>query len=517
MTDRRIQIILLAGTAASIGVLWTSAIPLGVPGEWVWSRIPLPETWSLDVILGWGLGGLAAAGYIGIAALGAKRLQACSRFEAAGWLCALVAAGFLWLTAAQDSAPSPHGRKKSPWVLYFRGPSGYYREARYAMPEVDIFIEEYEDKMREGDVLHIGTHPPGLFLMHKAFIQLCERFPALTTFLMETRPHTVENGMGVIEDAPQGTATPVFRVDHAALWLAIIVTQLAAVLTVIPLYLLLRRDYSAHISWMTVAFWPLLPSLALFLPKSDALYPLLGMTFLASWLIGRQRQSISLCVLSGVALWLAMFLSLAILPYVLLAFILTVWELLTSSPDDNDQPRLGKTVALSCAVAAPFVGATMTLWWLFELNLVTIWRWNLHNHAGFYDEYTRTYWKWLLVNPVELMLATGVPVVLLTMIAYSRTLPNATAWKQKSLGPYVGCAAVWGLLWLSGKNMGEAARLWINFQPWLIWLLAASLVNPTDETSGQLTKPTPRTWLLALALACIVCLATVVRVTGFDF
>ena len=35
--------------------------------------------------------------------------------------------------------------------------------------------------------------------------------------------------------------------------------------------------------------------------------------------------------------------------------------------------------------------------------------WNFRNHAAFYDHYTRTYWKWLLVNPIELIFAVGAP------------------------------------------------------------------------------------------------------------
>ena len=38
-------------------------------------------------------------------------------------------------------------------------------------------------------------------------------------------------------------------------------------------------------------------------------------------------------------------------------------------------------------------------------------RWNLHHHARFYDEYPRTYRLWLVVNPIELPIALGLPSV----------------------------------------------------------------------------------------------------------
>jgi len=40
----------------------------------------------------------------------------------------------------------------------------------------------------------------------------------------------------------------------------------------------------------------------------------------------------------------------------------------------------------------------------------------LSEHAGFYRHYARTYWKWLLVNPVELSYSAGWPVAILAFI-----------------------------------------------------------------------------------------------------
>ena len=47
-----------------------------------------------------------------------------------------------------------------------------------------------------------------------------------------------------------------------------------------------------------------------------------------------------------------------------------------------------------------------------------------------------------------------------------------SGWRRRAAGPAWCLTAVWVLLWLSGKNMGEAARLWLILMPWPVWLAA---------------------------------------------
>ncbi|MGH7199402.1 MAG: hypothetical protein ACREJB_02285, partial [Planctomycetaceae bacterium] len=82
------------------------------------------------------------------------------------------------------------------------------------------------------------------------------------------------------------------------------------------------RTASRAASFMAVSFWPLLPALGVFLPKSDALYPFLGVLFLWLALSAVERRSLWAAFLIGLAaggtLWLGLMLSLAFLPVVLL-------------------------------------------------------------------------------------------------------------------------------------------------------------------------------------------------------
>ena len=86
--------------------------------------------------------------------------------------------------------------------------------------------------------------------------------------------------------------------------------------------------------------------------------------------------------------------------------------------------------------------------------------WNLHHHARFYDEYPRTYRLWLVVNPLELAIALGTPSVVWCVTALRAPLGlPVTVWST---------LLVLALTNLTGRNMGEVARLWMLYMPPLL-------------------------------------------------
>jgi hypothetical protein len=117
----------------------------------------------------------------------------------------------------------------------------------------------------------------------------------------------------------------------------------------------------------------------------------------------------------------------------------------------------------------------------------------------------------LLINPIELAVAAGLPLTTLALAAYHR--PGKT-WRDKAAGPLWCCALVWGCLWLSGKNSGEAARLWIVLMPWLIWLTGTGFAHP-QEDSAQGSRGASAVWRVALALQLLLGIVLVFAVAGF--
>jgi hypothetical protein len=519
MIGRRTAIGFTLVAAGSLAVLWLTPIPLGIPGEWVWDRIPFASNEWPAVALGWFAAALVGGLYIAFAVLGAARLESASRGQTAAWLAGLTLGGFAWLWSVQESpARVEYAMTKTAWALYFRGTEGYFDQARYEMRDVRTYLADYERLMAQGDVLHLGTHPPGLILFHRACLEVCADLPPLREFLLSTQPASFRRALDETEELNRGTPRAITPDDRAALWLAALVTQILAAAALMPIYLLVRRDHPRSVAWLSTAIWPLVPALAVFLPKSDAIFPFLGALFLWLWLEGFRRGRLSLCLLAGAIFWFSMFLSLAILPIAAAAALLTLWEGVVCTATERTVVRARDWIARIGAAVVGWVLPVALLSVLGRINLLAVWSWNYRNHAGFYQHYVRTYWLWVLVNPIEFAFALGAPLAMAAMLGVWLQLRGG--WRSRAAGPAWCLTAVWILLWLSGKNMGESARLWLIVMPWPVWLTAAYF-SAASFSAGNSSLPvgqvSRRPAILLLALQMLVCLGTVTRVTGFTW
>jgi hypothetical protein len=113
------------------------------------------------------------------------------------------------------------------------------------------------------------------------------------------------------------------------------------------------------------------------------------------------------------------------------------------------------------------------------------------NHAAFYANFPRTYWKWLLYNPWEFALFTGMPLAAATVWAAARKNPLGEGAqegsKASSFGPRAAIVAtlvVMALLDLSGKNSSEIDRLWVFFMPLLAVPACARLARERRGRAG---------------------------------
>ena len=491
----KIWLAILLGSIISVAIIWFPALPLGIPGEWTWER----TTSEPDLYWNLASGVVAAALFIAFVLQGRRRFENFAdsmshRFEVAVWLIVLVAFSFAWLWIVQEISPTRNRLGKAAFVLYYPSSSGYFTRARYDDPQAVEFLGKYEALMQEGDVLHTGTHPPGLFLVFHGLIGMCESIPGLSSFLDASQPASFRESCDIIASNAVRSRhpRPLLPLDRRVLWLATLLVLAAASLTVIPLFAVLRQGTSLPNAWICAALWPTLPAVAIFVPKSDVVFALIGMSLLWIWLVAWNRRSILLALLAGAVTWCGLMCSLAFIPVLMVAGLMTLgslwWKPLSPAKGIavSDQPDRSTTTMgfrhAFCVVAGlvGFAIPTYAFWTFAHVNLLRVWWWNYHNHAGFYRQYSRVYWKWLLINPIELMLAAGWPVALLAALAcvavLKRGIQDAAAFSRRPHMVVVGSVVfVWGLLWLTGKNSGEAARLWILFLPWLIWIFSGSL------------------------------------------
>jgi hypothetical protein len=161
-----------------------------------------------------------------------------------------------------------------------------------------------------------------------------------------------------------------------------------------------------------------------------------------------------------------------------LAVGLIVAGMIVTSP--RLSPRWGAIVIATIGVG--FVAPLLVGWAVTGADPFETATWNLRNHARFYVEYPRTYRYWFVVNPVELLIALGLPSAVWCAVGFvrPRCVPSS-AWMT---------LLVLVALDLVGRNLGEVARLWILFMPPLLvaagrgwawlgsrpWALAATAV-----------------------------------------
>lgn len=510
------RIVFVGAIAVTLGVCVSSGLPLGVPGEWVWQR----HAGVADVLdMLDRLGPAAAAGVMlfFMARFGCRHTPSGSVLRTGALLVGLMIAAWCWLWAVQHSAPMLHRQVKPYWVLYDRASAGYFDEAAFHMESPSQFLQDYEDRMNEGDVLHVGTHPPGLFLLSYGVIDLCHEYPVLVTILNATEIPAVHAAFRTIEE---NAGRPQLLENHelAALHLLSSMTTVCVGLTVIPLFVMLREIWNSKIAWQCCCLWPTLPCLAVFLPKSDLLFPLTCTTVLALMVVALKSRRLSVCAVpAGIVLFLGMLLSLAHLPVVALLVIFAGLRAFYSR---------GKTVAADCIAVGVLVATVMALSLGFSVvtscDILAVWKLNLLNHESFYRQFPRTWWKWILVNPVELAFAVGLPVFVVAAAGLrhsARSLLKTHFLDKKPRQANVMCVAAFltlAALWLSGKNQGEAARLWCFLTPWVLIAVAVRFAKADDVPSQNSDSfAASFDWFLSAQLICAV--ITVASVSGFSF
>jgi hypothetical protein len=343
-------------------------------------------------------------------------------------------------------------------VNYLPGSAGYFKIARQqALRDPWRFLAEYPHWIRGQDSMHIGTHPPGLIVAQCILLNLMERNPGLAEVLVDHMPPSVEVGFRVFASRDP---EPLTRAERAALYATSLLTLLACALTVVPLYLLARAALPPPAAWAAATLWPLVPAANLFQPVADTAYPLLSTSALAlaAWAArtqqgcDRPRLVANLpAMFSGMVTALGMGFTLAFLPVGLIVALVVYL---------NRSITWRMRALLTLAVGAGFFAVLLAGWAATGADPFVIGSWNLRNHARFYVEYPRTYLLWLFVNPLELAIALGLPAVVWCCVGLlkPRKVP-ISVWST---------IFVLSLVELTGRNLGEVARLWMLFMPALL-------------------------------------------------
>lgn len=419
------------------------SLPLGWPGEWTWNRLAPNVEPNAP---GWILGVAAITAFAGVVYVLGRWIGHDSPGESRRAAIAVALLALLTIvmqTLIQTCAPDGYGLTRWPFTLHSPGSNGYYIVARGPdMTDSAAFLRGYPEWVRQQDALHVGTHPPGLFLLWRAVLGLMRSQPEASAAIIDWSPASFRLGLKQVD-----RFDPLAIGDQAAIVIIGWITLLICALTVVPIYGLARTaQLPARFSFQAAALWSLLPAAILFQPTADTTYPTLAASAVA---LAAQRNRVT-SILAGAILGLAMQLTLAFLA---VGFLVALYLL-------TDPARTWRERALSVLlVGCGFLGFTVAAWVISGGNPFATWWWNQRNHARFYEQFSRSYWVWIWLNPFEFFVALGIPVA----VCVAAGLPDIRATRLAWL-----TLAVLLLLEVSGRNLSEVARLWLPFMPMLL-------------------------------------------------
>lgn len=334
----------------------------------------------------------------------------------------------------------------------------------------------------EGRIAHVNLAPPALPLVYAGAVAVLERLPTVTETLAAPILTAQCHNYALLDYTPA---------EWAAAWPGVLM-PLWAGLGVIPLVALARRLSGGHDRAARIAalLYPLVPSLLIFTPTWNTIYPLFSLT--ALWLldhglnrVGRSRYA--WIFMAGIVTGLCVFVNFAFVPLGLLfgVYALAHWH-------GVDRPA-GRTFLLTVTAGAVCAAGVALPWVAYGL-LTGSWPWELLSASmGMHLELERDYLPWIWLHGWDWALWTGLPVIALWLFAAGRGLRAAEGRLSASL------LLTLLILLLSNFARGETGRVWTLFVPFVVIAAAGVLARmPRARTVLALAGVAQAAWLIAV-------------------
>ena len=467
------SLIVVALTVVLCLLVARHALTLGVRGEWVWQyragagagllaelRLPLGLL-VLLLILVWCL-------------LVAKNALASWDREVLA-VALLVATGFLFQLA---SGSIYAGLGQDVLAVTEESVGGYYGLSQEIISPT-AFLAGYPRLLATRQpVGHLNTHPPGNTMYFYLLRRFFEAHPAVARQVTALEPPSIRGPDGAFALVESHHQLVLSFAERAAILVGILLVRLKAAMVVVPLYLLARWGLGKRQAVGVAALGLTIPSVIVFLPGLDAVYPT-GAAFLAALMVGALVwRSALLAFLAGVALYGVMLFSPAL---ALAAVLVLLWYGLARWMVWGERLRRRPGQASLLQVVGVgilgFATALAALWVFLQFNAVATWWECLRSNARFNRVTGRSHFPWVLYNPVDFLMFLGVGLSALLLVAGASVVRRLRAWRQWSpvtLGLAVFVLALL-LLDVSGMNTGEVARLWLFLMPGAALLAAGAL------------------------------------------
>jgi len=439
-SSRSLLLMAAALTTVGLGVALEAGWEPGLRREWVWRGNALPVHMWPPLAAGICLAALSAL-------LCRARAWEAMRPLARGFSLALLILVAFSLQGALLNAVG------TPWITpgaYIVSPNAttYFGVALDVQNPAD-WVGRYPELLRTLPY-HAATHPPGFVLFFLAIQRACAA-------LIETpSPALADLATAYSDLFGLGLAPP----DAAAAIAGALAIALIGALGLLPIYFLSRRLSNPGAAICSTCLAASLPGLLLLGASPDLVVMSLTIFALCLGYCAWRGKSAPLGLLAGFAVAVGLFFTLG---FALVAAWSALWIVFGALGSGPRGPALRRALVAGALGLAGFAVFYLALYLLYGYQPVAVTLKALSAHRGVTTiEAARTYWKWLLMNPVECAIFAGLPLTVAALWSrralrtpdYARLRPFLISW-----------LVLFALLDLSGAVRGEVGRIWL----FLLW------------------------------------------------
>lgn len=256
-----------------------------------------------------------------------------------------------------------------------------------------------------------------------------------------------------------------------ALFSGIMIPFLSGI-TVMPIYKLGKLLYGSRTGLRSSLLYIITPSLVLFIPMYDALFPVFS-TFSVYFLIkGLKSYSFKYLFLSGLILSLGLFFSMSLIPILSMIIIFSI---------------LGKKITelkiTLDTIIIFFLGLIVfpiVLYLIFNYSYIEVSKTIMTGLAP------RSYLLWLIYNPYDHFIFIGIPLFILLIFFIKNNLVNFSL-KNKTISNVllISYLITFFMLNISGLCRAETGRIWLFFVPFSVIFISSyiTLYNKFSRTA----------------------------------
>lgn len=336
-------------------------------------------------------------------------------------------------------------------------------------------IREYDSIF--GDTFWYGTKPPGLAAFYTIYRDVMAGLDPVSATNSQTCFYVI-------------TRVSAF------------ILPLVAALLLIPLYAierLLGNDQGSHVSGV---LYLVIPSVVLMLLVPDQfLFPLLFMLSVYALGVSILKKSFGFGVLAGILTYFSTFVSFSLLPLYGLAIAWLLIDFIVRGKPRSLRASGLLLIGMCVGVAA--------LWLAFRLflNYDPITRYLIafihHRHIKSYTPTLINLSNYAILNNVEFAFWSGLPLILLMVFGWARSLASAFRGKSNRMDVFaIAFLLVYLVLNMIGQTRGEVGRLWI-------FLLPVGSIVASKEAARLIKDPSKSVLLVVILQFITVCLAFV--------